>query len=62
MATQFEHTAVERPTLWAVTYGNSFRYNKEGDDPHFRDGSNGDTNLLEAVRSESDKIRVRLGL
>lgn len=56
MAMQYEHIAIERPTVWAVTYGSSFRYNKDANDPYLRD------ELLQSIRDESAKIRDRLGL
>jgi hypothetical protein len=41
--------AVFRPTLWAITYGSTLRWNKTGDDPTLQDGTNGTPDLQGAV-------------
>jgi hypothetical protein len=61
-AAQLVNIAAERPTLWAVTYGNSFRLNKSGSDPHLMDGSNGQPNLRGMFIQQAEVIRNQLGL
>lgn len=48
--------AAERPMLWAVTYGGSYRLNKTGDDAMIMDGSGGQPDLLQMIREGAAAI------
>jgi hypothetical protein len=54
--------AAEAPSIWAVTYGGSYRINKSGDDAHVMDGSNGQPDLVKMFHDNAAAIRGAKGL
>lgn len=54
--------AMEAPSIWAVTYGGSYRINKSGGDPHLMDGSNGQPDLVQMFLDNEAAMRNVKGL
>lgn len=59
---QLPAVAAERPTIWAITYGNAYRHNKDWNDPYLMDGSGGSPDLASALVDDEAVIRSLLGL
>lgn len=59
---QLPNIAQEHPSLWAITYGGSYRLNRADDDPTVMDGSGGSPNLLQSLVSNRAAMKSALGL
>ena len=53
--------AAERPSLWAITDGSDYRFNKSDSDPHVKDGGGGTTNLLQSLLESGAAMKAALG-